>query len=200
MKSRYLSAAEITAIFSRLTADRRLLFDVALSSGLRIGDTVRLRRRNIKRIGGGEVQISYTAEKTGKRGQCTVYGTVAEELCRLSKSFNGFLWPSYGKSGHITRQTAWKWFKDAAKEANVDINGVSPHSLRKSYAVAVRREKGFYAAHEALQHKYSETTAIYAYSDIYSGADPQAPILWCQLTQLVDLIAERLDERKKELN
>lgn len=195
-----MSAAEITAVFSQLSADRRLLFEAALSSGLRIGDTVRLRRRNIKRIGNGEVLISYTAEKTGKRGQCTVYGTVAEGLCRLSDSFKGYLWPSYGKSGHITRQTAWKWFKDAAKAASVDIDGVSPHSLRKSYAVSVRRKRGFYAAHEALQHKYSETTAIYAYSDIYSGADPEAPILWCQLSQLIDLVAERLDERKKELN
>lgn len=200
MKSRYLSEAELTALFSQLAADRRLLFEVALQTGMRIGDVVKLRRRNISRVGSGEVRVSFTAEKTGKHAICPIYGTYADKLWQLAKHGKGFLWPSRGKTGHITRQSAWNWLKAAAKAANVDFDGVSPHSLRKCFAVRVRHERGMLAAQRALQHSNSATTAIYAYADIYAGEDPEAPVLWCQVDQLVDLIAARLTEHAKELS
>ena len=196
MKSRYLSEREITAIFAKLPYDRRLVFEASIQSGLRIGDVLKIRSRDLKRVSDKEACISYVAEKTKKRGTVSVYGNVAANLISLSKSCKGFLWPSYGKTGHITRQSAWLWLKEAAKAAGVDIRGVSPHSLRKCFAVRIRHEQGMIAAQKALQHKDSATTAIYAFADIYAGADPDAPVLWCQIEELLDLIEERLQQKK----
>jgi integrase len=121
---------------------------------------------------------------------------VSARLLDMPKSAKGYIFGSYkSQSGHITRQTAWKWFKKAALEARVDIAGCSPHSLRKSFAAELRHKEGLHAVQEALQHSNSFTTAIYAYADVYAGYDPEAPILWGQIEELLDLIVEHLCEK-----
>lgn len=197
MKARFLSEREITALFAHMSADRRLVFEVAIESGMRIGDVLKLRRRDLKRAKNGAAEITYTAEKTKKKGTAFVYGKTAEHLFALAQGTKCYLWASRAKCGHITRQTAWNWMKEAAKAAKIDLKGVSPHSLRKCFAVRIRHEKGMQAAQKALQHQDSATTAIYAYADIYAGADPDAPVLWCQVEELIDLIVERLREKKE---
>lgn len=196
MKARYLSEREITAIFAHMDAYRRLVFEVAIQSGLRIGDVLKIRSRDLKQVAPEAVEIRYVAEKTKKKGTATVYGRTAVQLLSLRRGKSGFLWSSDAKCGHITRQTAWNWMKTAANAAKIELNGVSPHSLRKSFAVRIRHEQGMIAAQRALQHSDSATTAIYAYADIYSGADPDAPVLWCQIEELIDLIVERLRAKK----
>lgn len=176
--------------------ERRLVFEVSIQSGLRIGDVLKLRVRDVRRVSAEEAELAYIAEKTKKKGTARIYGKVAEQMFALKKGKKGFFWPSPSKSGHITRQSAWNWFKEAAFAAGVDVKGVSPHSLRKCFAVRLRHEKGLQAAQKALQHSDSATTAIYAYADIYHGVDPDAPVLWCQIGELVDLIAERLKQKK----
>ena len=170
------------------------MFSVALETGLRIGDVLKIRKRDISQIAPDALKIAYIAQKTGKKGTCTLKGQTAREVMFLAKLRRGFLWSSNAKCGHITRQTAWNWFKEAAKEAKIDVNGVSPHALRKSFAVKLRHEQGMEAAKTALQHSDNATTAIYAYADIYAGKDPNAPVLWCQVDQLVDLIVEKLND------
>lgn len=192
MKAKYLSPEEINAIFRRLSKDRRLVFSVALETGLRIGDVLKIKTRDLKQIAPDALKIAYIAQKTKKKGSCILKGQTARELLFLAKFRRGFLWGSNAKCGHITRQTAWNWFKEAAKAAEIDVNGVSPHALRKSFAVKLLHEQGIEAAKTALQHSDNATTAIYAYADVYAGKDPNAPVLWCQVDQLVDLIASRL--------
>ncbi|MBR6726348.1 MAG: tyrosine-type recombinase/integrase [Clostridia bacterium] len=196
MKARYLSEREVTLLFAHMDADRRLVFEVAIQSGMRIGDVLKIRARDLKQVAPEAVEIRYTAEKTDKKGSATVYGSVAKKLLDLRKGRKGFLWPSTSKCGHITRQSAWNWIKTAANAAKIDLKGVSPHSLRKCFAVRIRHEQGMLAAQRALQHSDSAVTAIYAYSDVYSGADPDAPVLWCQVEELVDLIVARLQAKK----
>ena len=141
------------------------MFSVALETGLRIGDVLKIRKRDISQIAPDALKIAYIAQKTGKKGSCTLKG-----------------------------QTAWNWFKEAAKETGIDVHGVSPHALRKSFAVKLRHEQGMEAAKTALQHSDNATTAIYAYADVYAGKDPNAPVLWCQVNELAEIIAAKLQE------
>lgn len=185
-------------IFANLPTEKRLIFEVSLATGLRIGDVLKLRARDVRRVAGKEVHIFFTAEKTGKKGECVLNGTIAERLFGYRKGKKGYLWASRAKSGHVTRQTAWNWFKSAAKAAKIEIKGVSPHALRKSFAVKLRHEQGIEAAQRALQHTNCAQTAIYAYSDVYCGADPYAPVLWCQIDELLDLLCEKFLHRAKQ--
>lgn len=198
MKARYLTEDELCAIFAQLDPDRALVFRVALQTGLRIGDVLKIRTRDVRHVGAGAFEIRYRAEKTKKEGRALVFGDVGKQMFALRdpKRRNAFLWPGKGKNGHITRQTAWNWLKNAAKAAKIEIKGVSPHSLRKNFAVGLRKSEGLDAAQKALQHTDSAITAIYAFADVYSGADPNAPVLWCQVSELVDLICERLKQKK----
>lgn len=198
MKAKYLSLGEIDAIFRRLSKDRRLVFSVALETGLRIGDVLKIKKRDIRQIAPDALEIVYIAQKTKKKGKCMLQGQTAQELLFLAKFRRGFLWCSNAKCGHITRQTAWNWFKEAARDAGIDVHGVSPHALRKSFAVKLRHEQGMEAAKAALQHADNATTAIYAFADVYAGKDPDAPVLWCQIDELTALIAERLHDKPPE--
>lgn len=198
MRSRFLAPDEIFAIFSKLPRERRLIFEVALGTGLRIGDVLKIKKRDIRAAPEGRCEISFIAEKTGKAGITYIDGAAAKALLKLPKGNKGYLWGSYSKCGHITRQAAWKWFKTAAKEADVDISGVSPHSLRKSFASALRHREGLQAAQAALQHENSAVTAIYAYADAYAGRDPTEPVRWCQVDVLCDIIIERLNHVKQD--
>lgn len=101
------------------------------------------------------------------------------------------------RSGHVTRQSAWLWIKDAAKTAGVNLDGCSPHALRKSYAVELRRSSGVAAAQAALQHDRASTTAIYAFADVYGGKGGE-PVLWSQVDELAELVAAKLAERAKK--
>lgn len=199
MKAKFLSPGEIDAIFSCLSKDRRLVFSVALETGLRIGDVLKIRKRDLSQIAPDGVRIAYIAQKTKKRGTTTLQGQTAREVLFLAKFCRGFLWSSHAKCGHVTRQTAWNWFKEAAKKAKIDLDGVSPHALRKSFAVKLRHEKGLEAAKIALQHSDNATTAIYAFADVYAGKDSNAPVLWCQVDQLIDLIVEKLNDASPSL-
>lgn len=196
MKARFLDDKELSEIFSHLSTDQRLVFDVCIVTGMRIGDVLKIRGQDVRRIAPELYEIRYKAEKTGKKGTATVRGSLGDHLYALRRKPRSFLWASRGKSGHITRQTAWNWFKAAARASKINIEGVSPHSLRKVFAVKLRHSEGMAAAQKALQHSDSATTAIYAYADIYAGADPNAPVLWCQVGELVDLIVRELRAKK----
>lgn len=198
MRSRYLTPDELSAVFSRLEPSRRLLFEITLNTGLRIGDACKVRKSDLTEADGGRLLLKYEAEKTGKRGIAVLTGELADKVRRAPKGRRGFLFPSdRARSGHVTRQAAWLWFKRAAKDAGVDIDGVSPHALRKNFAVEVRHRDGLEAARELLQHDRAATTSIYAFSDVFAGKADE-PILWTQVDELVELVAQRLASEQKK--
>lgn len=195
MKSRYLNSEEIAAIFKKMPVEKRLIFEVALETGLRIGDVLKIKKRDISAAPNGRCEVRFLAEKTKKRSIAFVESpAVAKRLLNQPKGYKGYIFASLkSKSGHITRQAAWKWFKAAANDAKIDIDGCSPHSLRKSFATELMHRKGLAAVQAALQHTNSFTTAIYAYADAYAGGAPESPILWGQINVLLDLIVKRIN-------
>jgi site-specific recombinase XerD len=66
---------------------------------------------------------------------------------------------------HRTRQAVYYDLKKAAKRFNLKID-LSPHSLRKNYAVYLK-QKGYSveAIQKELNHTSNSTTLIYAMSD-----------------------------------
>ena len=198
MRARYLNDDEFVRILRALPSERRLIFEIARHTGLRIGDVVKIRKSDFADSSDGTLGVRYVAQKTGKLGIAVLDGELAARLRSAPRGRRGYIFSSErSRSGHITRQAAWQWFKAAAKAAGVSLDGCSPHALRKSYAVELRHERGIAAAQAALQHERESTTAIYAFADLYGG-EADEPILWSQIDEVAELVAAKLKISSKK--
>lgn len=187
MRSKYIDTEELEKLRAMLAEEAWLPLWVSLETGLRIGDVVKLRKANLKPDG-----LHYKAQKTGKNGVAKVSANLRREL---SVRRGKWLFPSPYKAGkHITRQCAWARIKAACKRAGIEAEGVSPHSLRKVFAVELYREKGFKAVKEALQHRNAATTEIYSFADWSTGENAEAPLKRKDLQLIVKMVLEALGE------
>lgn len=190
MRSKFINREIIERLRRSMTSEEWLPFEVALQTGLRIGDVAALPLSALAQSGDGYV-IRYRAAKTGKFGEAAISpGLYGRLISRKGK----WLFPGRRKGTHITRQALWARLKAACRRIGVDDVGLSPHSLRKCFAVAVRQEQGFAAAREALQHGTDAVTRVYAYADTIMRAATDEPIRWNELEVIVDYILERLNE------
>ena len=172
-------------------SDDWLPFEVALQTGLRIGDVAALPCDAVVAHGSGGL-IRFTAAKTGKEGTAPITGGLYRKLVKKRGSW---LFPGRNPRKHITRQALWARLKAACKAIGVDPAGLSPHSLRKTFAVGVRQRAGLAAAQAALQHNDAAVTRVYAYADTIMRAASDDPIRWNELELIVDYILERLNEK-----
>ena len=186
MKSKYIEEEEIKKLRVNLDLQSWLPLWVALETGLRVGDVVALRRSSVKDDG-----IHYRAQKTKKCGVAPLSAELRKQLPKTGK----WLFPSPYKAGeHITRQCVWARIKRAAKRAGVDPEGVSPHTLRKVFAVELYREKGFKAVQTALQHTNGATTEIYSFADYATGANANEPLRRRDLQLIIKMVIEALGD------
>lgn len=189
MKSRYIEDYELLKLKKYMTAKHWLPFEVALKTGLRIGDVLKIKKSDIDEMKG---ELHYVSEKRSKCGSCKLTKGLCKKLLSNSKTSEYCFASRRSESGHITRQAAWQWLKDAAKRANIDISGVSPHAFRKVYAVELYKEKGIEAVKNALQHERADTTQIYALADFSTGRNAKLPLLRGDLQLLTRLIIEQI--------
>lgn len=188
MKSKYLDKSELGKLRAMLAEEAWLPFWVSLETGLRIGDVIKLKKANLKEDG-----LHYKAQKTGKNGIAKISKALRQEL---SKRRGKWLFPSpYKRDAHITRQCAWARIKAACKRAGLPDEGISPHSLRKVFAVELYREKGFKAVQEALQHNSAATTEIYSFADWSTGENAEKPLQRKDLQLIVQMVIEALGEK-----
>lgn len=189
MKSKYIETKDVALVRDSMTAEAWLPLWVSLETGLRIGDVVKLRRANLKADG-----LHYRAEKTGKTGVAEIGASLRAEL---STRRGKWLFPSpYKKGEHITRQCAWARIKAACRRAGLDASGISPHSLRKVFAVELYREKGFKAVQAALQHRNAATTEIYSFADWSTGKSAELPLKRKDLQLIVNMVLEALGDTR----
>lgn len=187
MKSQYIEPQELEKLRSVSAEEAWLPLWVSLETGLRIGDVVKLRKANLKPDG-----LHYKAQKTGKNGVARIGADLRRELAAKRGKW---LFPSPYKAGkHITRQCAWARIKAACERAGVEPKGVSPHSLRKVFAVELYREKGFRAVKEALQHNSAATTEIYSFADWSTGENSELPLQRKDLALVVKMVIEALGD------
>lgn len=183
----------------KLTPRERLPLEVSLATGLRIGDVVALKKRDFIDEN-GEAVLHYTAQKTGKEGRAAIPPPLAARIRReinSTKKSEYIFIPAkrYSKTPHLTRQACWSRIKRAAKAADVSCDGVSPHSLRKVYAVELRHADGLAAVRVALQHSNDAVARVYAYADTVCDPESDEPIRWRDLELVVDYVLERLHEK-----
>lgn len=189
MKSKYIETEEVEKLHEVMSDEAWLPLWVSLETGLRIGDVVKLRKANLQSDG-----LHYKAQKTGKNGVAKISGALRREL---SARRGKWLFPSpYKANSHITRQCAWARIKTACKRAGIETDGVSPHSLRKVFAVELYREKGFKAVQNALQHANSATTEIYSFADWSTGNNANEPLRRRDLQLIVKMVLEALGEAR----
>lgn len=190
MRSKFINKEIVSKLRRVLGSEAWLPFQVSLETGLRIGDVLRLRSSDLS-LTRGRYLLRYVAMKTGKEGTAFLSPSTGKRLaCR-----DGFLFPGRGKSGHLTRQAAWMRVKRACEAVGVDSDGISPHSLRKCFAVALRRKEGIEAVQEALQHSSDAVTRVYAYADTVMNSASDEPIRWCDLELICDYILERIGQK-----
>ena len=161
MRSEYIEREVWQALLPAMPYYTALAMLVSLETGLRSGDIVRIRTEDLTEDG-----FRYIAQKTKKEG----FAHCSAELLTALKAGaeNGWCFPSGrlgSKNPYRTRQSLWYGVRKAADRAALKAH-VSPHSARKTFAVGYYRKKGIKALQEVLQHGDTNTTNLYAFSDM----------------------------------
>lgn len=185
MKSRYIDDVDLEFIRSAISESEFLPFLVTLETGLRIGDVLSLKHTDIKKG-----NIYFTAQKTGKRGVAKI--SKGLELALKKANGSEYCFPGRDKRKPLTRQAAWSRIKKACERCGIDPEGVSPHSLRKVFAVDTFKSEGAEQARRALQHSDLRTTELYILSDWTTGKNADKPLTRKDITKIVQEIFEML--------
>lgn len=157
MKTEYLLQKEVDLVLSALTDKNRVIMRTALHTGLRIGDVLALKTKQI------QDHFWVTERKTGKRRQIGL----PEPLLSDIKKQAGKVWAFPGRNGKKpqTRQAVWKDLKRAARAFRLPQN-VGTHSARKVFAVDLMQKYGdIEKVRKALNHSSVSVTMIYAMAD-----------------------------------
>lgn len=187
MKSDYLNPRTYDELYRVMQRDNVLAIRVAVETGLRIDDVLRLRWENF----GTSTKFTYIAKKTGKKGVKKLSKVLKTELFSRNVHNSEYVFPGRKKGTHRTRQAVWKDIKKAAELLHVPLN-VSPHSARKTYAVELRKEEGLAAVQNELQHNNMSTTMLYAFADMARAGKRERIPESGDLLELADLIAEKV--------
>ena len=181
MKSKYIDDNELDVIQSALTKNEFLPLSVSLETGLRVGDVVKLQHKDIR---GG--YLYFTAEKTKKAGRAKISRFLAQELRKPNSS--DWCFPGRDPRKHLTRQAVWQRIKRACATVGLDADGISPHTMRKVFAVECAKTEGAEAAKRALQHSDLQTTNLYILSDWTTGENAEKPLKRCDIPRIVEEI------------
>lgn len=158
LKTAFLLDAQLDRVLGLLMPQNRLIMEICLHTGLRIGDVVALQAAQIN------TKFWITESKTGKRRQVGLTKPLVYRIRAQAGPFWAF--PSPQKPGaHKTRQAVWADVKRAAKACRLPQN-VAPHSVRKVYAVKLLEKYGDIGkVQRALNHSSVAVTLIYAMAD-----------------------------------
>lgn len=158
MRSDYIFADQLEHVYAALMPQNRLICQVMEHTGLRIGDVVQLRTSQFRQ------RFTVHEQKTGKARR--VYIPAGLYASIMAQSGPEWVFPGAKPGRHKTRQAVWKDLKRAAKAFRLPQN-VSPHSLRKKYAVDLMARYGdVKRVQKALCHDNEAVTLIYALADL----------------------------------
>lgn len=157
-------------IVAQLGADDRKICLLAILTGYRIDDLLRLRWDAIT---GGTLTV-----KESKTGKTRTHALTSETIAILhslrSEGREGaeghrtglYIFPTrrgrIGDKPTLSRCTVWRAFRRAVRDARLDGNGYTVHSLRKCYAWHLYRDtRSLSAVQHDLNHDRPDTTFLY---------------------------------------
>lgn len=140
-------------VLAALTPSNRIVCEVCLHTGLRLGDVLSLKTEQLSR------QFWVIENKTKKRRRVNLTADLLERIRKQAGPVWAF--PGAKPGRHRSRQAVWADVKRAAKAFRIRQN-VAPHSFRKVYAVELLRKCGdVKRVQRALNHTDYATTMIY---------------------------------------
>ena len=150
---------QLDLILAALMPGNRLVCQVMLHTGLRVGDVVSLPLSKVKQ------NFSVREQKTGKAKRCGLPGWLIDEI-KAQAGDSPWAFPSpRDPAKHRRRETVWKDIKRAQRAFRLPVNA-GPHSMRKVYAVELLDKYGdLDKVRRALNHENELVTALYAYAD-----------------------------------
>ena len=176
-----LSEDEVERLFETAERDdspkglRRLcMLEILYAGGLRVSELVALQMKALRRgdgcliikgKGGKErlVPLTETALETVKNWQAVRESTLPSGVDARSRA-SGFLFPSRGKSGHMTREMFALDLKNLAVKAGLPPSRLSPHVLRHAFAThLLSRGADLRSVQMLLGHSDISTTQIYTH-------------------------------------
>lgn len=159
MTSEFLGEAAVGHVLAALMPTNRLVCELCLETGLRLGDVLRL---SCEQLRAG--RFSVVEAKTGKCRDVVVSPSLAAAVLDQAGG-EGLAFPGLRAGSHRSRQAVYKDLKRAARAFRVPVN-FTPHSLRKCYAVRLYREVGdLREVQKLLNHERIEVTLLYALAD-----------------------------------
>lgn len=159
MQSEWICNKDLEHVLAALTPENRLASEISLATGLRIGDVLSLRSGQLQRQ-----RFTVKEQKTGKSRRIYLPDELYSRALRTAGRFYVFEGRCDPKR-HRTRQAVFKDLRRASRAFRVAAH-VSPHSLRKAYAVELYRRSGSVAkVQQLLNHSSEAVTMIYAMAD-----------------------------------
>jgi integrase/recombinase XerD len=149
-----------------------LLLELLYATGMRVSELVALPAKVI----GQEARFMTIRGKGNKdrvvllsrtaMAAMTAYGTALHQAAaeRDDKNESPWLFPSYGKAGHLPRQVFARDLKDIAIRAGISPLAISPHVMRHAFAShLLQNGADLRAVQELLGHSDIATTQIYTH-------------------------------------
>ena len=139
------------------------IIEILYATGMRVSELItlrisdlRLQRRILNVLGKGDKQrIVPITVRTAN---------IIEEWKGYVPEYSDYLFPSYGMSGHITRDSINKLLADISLATNIDRKRLTPHKLRHAFATHImNRGADIRVVQELLGHSSISTTEIYTH-------------------------------------
>lgn len=165
MRSDYIPRDSAACILAALMPANRLALEVSLCTGLRIGDVLGLRTEQVKKQ-----RFTLKEQKTDKTRRVYIPGDLRDELLKQAGKYFVF----EGRCSACrprTRQAVYKDLRRACTLFRVRGAHVSPHTMRKVYAVSqYQRTKDLAKVQGLLNHSSEAVTMLYAMADELTAA------------------------------
>lgn len=159
LRSDYALRSQMDRVLDLLTPGNRLVMEVCLRTGLRVGDVLAIPRGKLAS------RLTVREAKTGKSRRVSLPPDLVD---RISAAAGDSPWAFPGRDPlkHRSRQAVWLDVKRAAKAYRMPGN-ITPHSARKTYAVELMHRYGdITRVQRALNHSSVEVTMLYAMADL----------------------------------